>query len=117
MSKDTDDQNQKAQIEAALQEPMIDALHEDARIDAFLYNGETPDESMIEDVQFQKRATCIIAALEIAVARMDLSGIFADMAACAKAVDMDADVPQDALNAVKEHAEAYLDGKFKPTVN
>lgn len=114
MSKESDDQDA---INAALQEPMIDALHQDERINAFLYNGEEPNDLMIEDMQFQRRVICIVAATDVAVADRDLSGIFADMAQCARAVGMDDDIPQQALAAVKEHAQAYREGKYKPTMN
>lgn len=110
------DEEKNAQL-AALLENVIEALHEDERIDLFLYFGENLTEALMEDVSFHERVTCVQLGLEEAINGQELSGIFNRMLACAQQKNIARDVPEAAFEAIKEHAQDYRDGKYKPQLN
>ena len=112
----SDEYDQKAQ-QAALQEKVIEALHEDEHINHFLYLGQDVTPALFEDTSFQERVTCVEMGLEEAIKRQDLSGIFQKMIACAREKNAGIDVPRNALQSIMDHARAYNDGKYKPKYN
>ena len=97
--------------QAAMQEPMLNKLHEDPRIEKYLYLGLSPETIRNNDALFTQRAIWLTIATDQAVEGVDLKGVFNSMSKC---LPNHPEIAEEALEAIEEFARKYKRGEFKP---